>query len=830
MIRSILFLSFTILSFYTLPAQITGIVTDENNEPLPYVNIYVKSTSSGTTTNFDGEYLLKISKGSYEIIYQYVGYSSVTKSVTYSGKPEDLNVQLLPQEYKLQAIEINANAEDPAYAIIRQAQSKRKYYRNKMDHYECDAYVKGFNKVLDAPKKILGQEVGDMDGALDSTRQGVVYLSESVSRLYVKNGKSKEVLFSSKISGDDQGYSFNSAQEMYFNFYDNTIDLNGKKIISPIASSAMSYYKYALEGTQYDDSGQLINKIKVIPKDEYSATFYGYIYIVEDLWSIHSLDLGITSKSMQVSFIDSLVFKQIFVPIAGDQWMPLTNVIKFNLGALGFKLQGNFACVYSNYELNNVDDSVFSKEVFKVEKEANERSEAYWDSLRPIPLTLEERIDYKRKDSIRIVRTSPEYLDSIDREHNKFKIDDIISGYSHKNSIKKTSWSLPGLLPSISINTIQGINADFKTSYTKSYDDEYNRYFTIRGKLNYGLSEKVLRPELKLYYKANRHNHLNFNVSGGKTLQQYSVREPITSGINSLFTYLLRRNYLKAYDKNYGSVGVASYLGSMLYGTLSMTYEDRSAVINNFDSSLGYKDTRTFTSNNPQNLSIDNPAFEDHQALILRAGLRIKFGQKIWSYPNQTFRVGSEWPSLSIFYKKAIPSFGGDVDYDLLYANISKSYNIGVTGTLRAYATAGKFLSSDNIEFVDYYHFMGNQTHIGNPAKYRNQFLLLNYYTHSSVGEFAEAHIEHNFNGFLLSKVPLLKRLEWKLAAGAKLLKSSERDLYTEYHVGIDNIGYKLFRLFRVDLVWANQNCDILGNCDEDKSKFGVVVGFILDL
>lgn len=830
MIKSTLLLFVTLFSYHTLSAQLSGIVTDENNEPLPYVNIYVKTTSSGTTTNFDGEYILKLDEGQYEIIYQYVGYTPITQSLDYNGAPKKLDIQLVPQEYQLQAIEIKANAEDPAYAIIRKAQSKRKYYRDKMDHYECDAYVKGFNKVLDAPEKILGQEVGDMDGALDSTRQGVVYLSESVSRLYVKDGKNKEVLFSSKVSGDDQGYSFNSAQEMYFNFYDNTIDLNSKKIISPIANSALSYYKYVLEGTQYDDNGQLVNKIRVTPKDEYSATFYGHIYIIEDLWSIHSLDLGITSKAMQLSFIDSLVFKQIFVPIIDDQWMPLTNVIKFNLGAFGFKIEGNFACVYSNYELNNVDDSIFSNEVFRVEKEANERSEDYWDSLRPIPLTLEERVDYKRKDSIRIVRTSPEYLDSIDRENNKYGIGKLISGYSYQNSIKKTNWTLPGLLPSVSVNTIQGINADLKMSYRKSYDDDFNKYYTIIGNVNYGLSEKVIRPEFKLFYRANRHNYLNFRIEGGKKLQQYSRQEPITNRLNSIFTYMLRRNYLKAYDNNYGSIVIGRYLGSMLYGTLSVTYEDRSAVVNNFDSSLFYKDSRTFTSNNPQNLSQDTPAFQDHQALILRAGLRINLGQKIWSYPNQTFRVGSEWPSIGLYYKKAISSLGGDVDYDLLYANISKSYNVGVIGNLRGYATAGKFLSADNIEFADYYHFMGNQTHIGNPAQYRNQFLLLNYYTHSSVGEFAEVHLEHNFNGFLLSKMPLLKRLEWKLAAGAKLLKSSERDLYTEYHVGIDNIGYKLFRLFRIDLVWANQECDILGTCDEDKSKFGVVVGFVMGL
>ena len=831
MIKSILLLVSLLFTYHVLPAQLSGIVTDENNEPLSYVNIYVKSTSSGTTTNFDGEYILKLEKGEHDIVFQYVGYKSITETIQSNSSPLELNIQLVPEKYQLETLEINANAEDPAYAIIRKAQKKRKYYRDKMNRYECDAYVKGFNKVLSAPEKIFGQEIGDMDGALDSTRQGVVYLSESVSRLYVNGNKSKEVLYSSKVSGNDQGYSFNSAQEMNINFYESNIDLDSRILISPISPRAMSYYNYSLEGTQYDNNGLLINKIKVTPKNEFSPTFYGYIYINEDLWNIHSLELGATSKAMQLSLIDSLVFKQIFAPLQDDHWMPLSNVIKFQLGAFGFKVEGNFACIYSNYVLDNIDESIFNNEVFKVEKLANKRSEEYWDSLRPIPLTVEERVDYKLKDSIRIVRTSPAYLDSIDRENNKLGAFDVLTGYRYQNSIKQTSISYSGLLSSLGINTIQGFTADLKVSYRKLYDKDYSRYLVISGNVNYGFSERVFRPELRLFYKANGYNNLHVDVNGGRKLEQYSSRRPaISSTLNSVMTYFFRRNYLKAYDKKYGTVAVGGYLSSILYGKLSLAYEDRSAVANNFDSSLFYKDSREFTSNNPQDLSSDSEAFNDHQALILSANLKINFGQKLWSYPNQTFRVKSDWPALSLFYKKAIPTLGGDADYDLLYANVSKSFSIGRVGVLRGYATAGKYLSSDNIPFIDYYHFLGNQTHVADPSDYVNHFLLLNYYTHSSTGEFAEIHAEHNFNGFILSRLPLFKRLEWKLAMGAKLLKSSERDVYTEYHVGIDNIGYKLFRLFRVDLVWANQNCDILGTCNEGESKVGVVVGLKVGL
>ena len=802
--------------------QIKGIVVDENNDPLPYVNIHLKNSSIGTTTNFEGNFLLKAPTGLHTVVFQYVGYKTVEKEVAVSAEILELEIQLQPETYETTTIKISANAEDPAYAIIRKAQARRKEYLARMKNYTCDAYVKGFTKVNDAPRKILGQEVGDLDGALDSTRQGVVYLSESVSKLYVKEGKSKEVLYSSKVSGNDQGYSFNSAQEMEFNFYEKTLDLN-RKIISPIAPSAMSYYKYQLEGIHYEADGQLVNRIKVIPKNNFSPAFYGYIFINEDLWNIHSLELGVTAKATQIPFIDSLTFKQIFIPLEEDRWMPLSNVIRFKMGAFGFKFGGNFACVYSNYELDNTDDNIFNNEVFKVEKEANTRSQLYWDSLRPIPLTLEEKVDYKRKDSIRIVRESPEYLDSIDRKNNKLKWSSIIFGHSFQNSIKRTRLAYKSPLQ-LEANTIQGWTTDFGLEFTKAYDKERNRYLTIKGDMNYGFSEKVWRPRFEIGYRADRINHLKLNIKGGRELTQYNRNNPISPSLNSLMTLSFRRNYLKAYDRKFLDVSVSRYLSNILFGRIGMEYSDRSAVTNNYDGGWGYKDSREFTSNNPLDPASDELAFSNQKAVIFRAALRIRFGAQVWNYPNQKFRGPTKWPNIWLFYKRAIPIHGDSPDYDLISASISNTYDAGTLGYFSFNTSAGKFLRAENISFIDHYHFLGNQTHVGNPFRYRNSFLLLPYYSHSTDDSFVQLHLQHNFNGFLLSKVPAIKYLGWHLVGGFKHLNTSEQGPYFESHLGIDNIGIHIFRPLRVDFVWSHQSS---GDCDgcNSSSRFGVVLG-----
>ncbi|NQX84728.1 MAG: carboxypeptidase-like regulatory domain-containing protein, partial [Flavobacteriaceae bacterium] len=64
--------------------NITGIITDESGLPLPGVNVIVKETSTGTTTDFDGFYSINAPIGS-ELVFSYIGFSNISTFVTKSG-------------------------------------------------------------------------------------------------------------------------------------------------------------------------------------------------------------------------------------------------------------------------------------------------------------------------------------------------------------------------------------------------------------------------------------------------------------------------------------------------------------------------------------------------------------------------------------------------------------------------------------------------------------------------------------------------------------------------------------------------------------------------
>ena len=60
---------------------VKGVLTDaeSNNEPLPFANVFIKGTSIGGTTDFDGNYLLSVDAGNYVLVFSFVGYKTIEK-------------------------------------------------------------------------------------------------------------------------------------------------------------------------------------------------------------------------------------------------------------------------------------------------------------------------------------------------------------------------------------------------------------------------------------------------------------------------------------------------------------------------------------------------------------------------------------------------------------------------------------------------------------------------------------------------------------------------------------------------------------------------------
>jgi hypothetical protein len=186
---------------------------------------------------------------------------------------------------------------------------------------------------------------------------------------------------------------------------------------------------------------------------------------------------------------------------------------------------------------------------------------------------------------------------------------------------------------------------------------------------------------------------------------------------------------------------------------------------------------------------------------------RIKFGQQYWTRPDGKYNIGNEkYPTLNIGYEKGLAATDKKYEYDLISARATYGLSIGNKGYLDMNLKAGKFFNAENISFIDYKHFNGNQTHINNGGTYTNVFNNLPYYSASTNDSFIEFHAEHNDKGFIMNKLPLLKYLKSQLVVGFHNLSIPERAPYQEYTIGLDNLGFGKLRIFRLDYVRSYQN------------------------
>jgi hypothetical protein len=151
----LLFFHFAIFSF---AGKISGLITDEKGNPLPYASISIKGTNKGTTANSSGRYAISLIPGPYTFVAQYVGYAKVEKSVAVTNDDQSVDFTLVIQQLVLPEV-IVKKGEDPAYEIIRNAIKKRNYYNGQVDSFSVNVYIKGLMRSGAIPKKVFGREI-----------------------------------------------------------------------------------------------------------------------------------------------------------------------------------------------------------------------------------------------------------------------------------------------------------------------------------------------------------------------------------------------------------------------------------------------------------------------------------------------------------------------------------------------------------------------------------------------------------------------------------------------------------------------------------------------
>ncbi|HVM90166.1 MAG TPA: DUF5686 and carboxypeptidase regulatory-like domain-containing protein [Puia sp.] len=812
----------SLFSFYSFAGKVSGTVTDDKGQLLAYASILVKGTAKGTTANNDGKYFLNLEPGTYTIAAQYVGYERKEKKITIGNENITLDFQLSPQQLSLAEVVVKPGGEDPAYEIIRQAIKKREYYLQQLEKFQCEVYIKGQLRLRNFPKSFMGQKVDFEDG--DTSKRKIVYLYETLAKYSVqKPGKSKVEVSSTRVSGQSSGFAFLSNPQI-ISFYQNNMDiarnLNPRGFISPISDNALHYYKYKFEGVFYED-GKEINRIRVIPKRKFEPLFSGYINIVDGDWRIHSVDLMLTKES-QMEFLDTFRVEQLYVPFEKDVWVIKTQVIYPSIKLLGFDAYGSFVNVYSKFDLDPaLPKKFFNNTVLKFDEGSNKKPADYWDSIRPVPLQLDEIADYHKKDSLEKVRQDPHYLDSIDRIRNKLTVMGILlTGQTINKEKTRSQFTFPSLISVLnSYNTVEGYTLNWRGTYNMRLDTPAfsRRSISVTPDLRYGFSNHHFNAYAVVNYVYGKKYFTSFTIAGGKRVYQFNNANPIAPIYNTLSTLVWESNYMKLYEALFGRIKFNKSIGDGLTIGIGLQYQDRMPLENTTSYTWKNWSTRSFTANYPVELLSQN--IPRHQAFIASGEISWRPGAQYIEFPDRKMMVRSNYPHFQLNYSQGIPDiFGSGIDYSKWKFLISQNVNLKLAGSLDYNISMGGFIYANKLYVPDYYHFNGNQVIIA--SDYLTSFQLLPYYKYSNKAPiYAEGHVEYHLNGFLTNKIPFLRNLNWHLVTGANGFYIDPFTHYIEGFVGLENI----VKLFRVDFVWGYEE----GKQSLMGLRIGIPVGLV---
>src|SRR5579859_365634 len=375
--KQFLLLLFFIFGFFSsFSGGIKGVVKAEDGSPMPFTSIYIQQTGSGAATDLNGHFEIALPPGHYDLIFKFIGYESVNRIIEVADGFIELNVTMKPQSIMLQTVTVSAGKEDPAYTIMRKAIAKAKYHIQQLDGYTAKVYIKGKGKLNDYPwlaKKMLEKEGITKDR---------LFISESVSEIkYTRPNKFEEKVIAVYTQGKDRNTSPNN----YFfgSFYQPEI----AETVSPLSPKAFSYYKFEYLGT-FKDGNYEVSKIKVVPRSKGDNVFEGEIFIVENWWSIHSLELKASKLGIHFKV------KEIYNPVenkarvngdVGQAWMPVSMQAIVTGKVFGFDFAGSYNATVKEYkiklnpalpvELQIVDEKLEKDEAKKIKKQFSQKNQ-----------------------------------------------------------------------------------------------------------------------------------------------------------------------------------------------------------------------------------------------------------------------------------------------------------------------------------------------------------------------------------------------------------------------------------------------------------------------
>lgn len=501
--------------FFTLTIQaqfqISGIVTDSNNNPLPFATI-TTSDASNTITDVDGKFIFKTAAESGIFTVSYIGFQ--TKTISLLPKKKFYSVSLAQKTDDLN--EVIVSNENPALTIIKKviANKNNNNPQKKLSSFEYKTY----NKL------IVTANPDSIDGRIDSSAvykdfnkkkinidssdykfkeiisKQHLFQTEKVSQYQFGNNKLKETVLGTKIAGfKNPIYEVIAFNLQSISIYDNKYELFETKYENPISNTAPATYNYKLLDT-VNIKGRETFMIYFKNKHKRKTSgLEGVLYIdsqnfaiakavmrikgVLDISGIHEFDYVPNEK---IWFQSNTTFK-IVKGKNDDDIKILGGTIQFDGDVEeNFeprkKAASDFTYLLSesnNFDIHyNTETPIKNPSLYiEIKADASKKPEEFWNQYRKEALDQKSQKTYQLLDSLSINRRIEKRL-GLGRK--------IINGYLPIGPVDLD------LKKIISYNNYEG----FRLGLGGVTNDKFSKDFRIEGYTAYGTKDGVVKYNL----------------------------------------------------------------------------------------------------------------------------------------------------------------------------------------------------------------------------------------------------------------------------------------------------------------------------------------------
>jgi hypothetical protein len=463
---------------------------------------------------------------------------------------------------------------------------------------------------------------------------------------------------------------------------------------------------------------------------------------------------------------------------------------------------------FEDYNFDSIrTPDFYDAKVVKYKQDQFEKSDEFWAE------NLPENIDNSDTESV---------LENLNGNKKIKNITGLLrtisSGYFKiSNCIEFGSvWS------TFAVNDVEGFKVSAGFRSFKSLDDR----FRVKGKLAYGFDDEQFKYLVDAKYLLTYKPRISVGLSYLNDTEQLGSRiinslGNASAGFGTTSLFSRGENYfLSRVQKVSANVNVEVFR-NFLVGLNYSNSHIKSASPDQF--SIDYFDQ---AQQSVQSNLVDNAA----ELYMLFTPNRNIFGYGVERKPGTNL-----YPSFLLSYQKGLEIGAGSTTYSKLLFSYNQPLKLGKFGILNNTIETGKIFGDAQLSVLS--PVPANQTY----SLVANTFSLLNYYDFV-VDQFLVGHFEHHFNGYILNKIPLIKKLklrsvmtfrgvvgnisESNIAINrSSIIYNAPKELYYEYGFGVENIGFGNLRVFRIDCIWSSE----FVNPNNSSPNFGVRLGMSPD-